>query len=130
VLCADDDPGFRGVVRTLIESLPGFRLVGEATSGQDAIATVTTLCPDLLLMDVRMPGMDGIDTARLLLRRDPNMVVVLMSASDLPPPSGITASGPRVIFVRKDHLCTRLLLDLWHGRRTRSGPNWLVLRLG
>jgi two-component system invasion response regulator UvrY len=130
VLCADDDSGFRGLLRILIEATPGFALIGEATSGQDAIAAVAAARPDLVLMDVRMPGIDGIETARMLMRRHPDVIIVLMSASEVPPASGIAPPGPSAIFVRKEHLCRQVLLDLWHGRRTCYGRNWVLVRLG
>jgi CheY-like chemotaxis protein len=120
VFCADDDPGFRGVLRTLIEATPGFALVGEAACGWDTVAAVAAVRPDLLLMDVRMPRMGGIEAARTLMGRDPELVIVLMSAAEMPPPSGLDTSGPRVIFVRKEHLCRSVLLDLWNRERAST----------
>jgi two-component system invasion response regulator UvrY len=129
VLCADDHPQCRSVLREVIAASPGFSQIGEAACGRDAIAAVATLRPDLLLMDVRMPGVDGIEAARILGARHQDLVVVLMSADYTPPPSGYAAAGTRVIFVRKQDLCPGLLADMWHGRRTRCGPNWVVVRL-
>jgi len=130
VFVADDDGHFRRALHGLIEATPGFRLLGEAGCGEDALGPVALLRPDLVLMDVRMPGIGGVEAARTLLSRSPELAVVLMSAQALPPPSGIATEGPRVLFVRKETLCRDLLLDLWRGRRTRSGPNWVVVRLG
>ncbi len=130
VLCADDHPGCRSVLREVISASPGFTQVGEAACGHDAIAAVATLRPDLVLMDVRMPGMGGIEAARALRARHQDLAVVLMSADDMPRPSGYATAGERVIFVRKQDLCPHLLADIWHGRRTRCGPNWVVVRLG
>lgn len=129
VFCADDDAGFRDVVRGLIENTPGFMLVGEASSGEEAVAAVPRLHPDLVLMDVRMSGMGGIEAARKLLRGDPEMIVVLMSAQELPPPCDDIRSAPVAMFVHKEHLCRRMLLELWRDRQ-RSGPNWVLVRLG
>lgn len=130
VLCVDDCHGFREVLRDLVAATPGFSLLGEAASGPEAIAAVQEHGPDLILMDVRMPGIDGIETAQRLLGGDPNLVVVLMSADEMPEPSGIDMLGPKVFFVLKDHLSSSLLLDLWRGRRTGGGPNWIPFRLG
>lgn len=129
VFIADDDPGFREVVRLLIDGMPDLTLVGEAACAEDAIDAVAMLQPDLVLMDVRMPSMGGIEAARTLLGRQADLAVVLMSAHELPAPSGVSNSGPRVMFVLKEHLCRRALLDLWYGRKTRSGPNWVAVRL-
>ena len=130
VFVADDDTRFRRVLRTLIERTPRLTLVGEASRGEDTVDPVALLGPDLVLMDVRMPGIGGIEAARMLLGRHPDLAVVLMSAHDVPPPSGIGATGPGAGFVRKEDLCADVLLDLWRGRHTRSGPNWVVVPLG
>ncbi len=123
VFCVDDSPGFLGVLRKLIEGTPGFTLIGEADCGEDAIAAVPRLRPDLLLMDVHMPGVGGIQAARILLRRHPELVVVLTSAGELPPASGIATSGQRMGFVRKEDLCRRVLLERWRDGRPCHGPN-------
>jgi two-component system, NarL family, invasion response regulator UvrY len=130
VLCADDQPMFRAALRELIAATPGFVLVGEATSGQQTLDAAAAVAPDLVLMDVRIPGVDGIATSRMLVGRQRDLIVVLMSARELPPPAGHATTGARAIFVRKQDLCRELLLDLWHGRRTRCGPNWIVVPLG
>jgi DNA-binding NarL/FixJ family response regulator len=120
VFVADDDARFRGLLRTLIGRTPRLSLVGEAACGEDTLSPVARLLPDLVLMDVRMPGIGGIEAARTLLRRHPGLAVVLMSAQE---PAPIATPGRKVTFVRKDHLCADVLVDLWRGRQTRSGPN-------
>src|SRR3954447_18595440 len=62
VVVVDDQLVFRQVARAVIAMTPGFELLGEAPSGEEAIAAVSDLHPDLVLLDVRMPGMDGIET--------------------------------------------------------------------
>ncbi len=57
------------------------------------------------------------------------MIVVLMSAQELPPPCDDITSAPVAMFVQKEHLCRRMLLELWRDRQ-RSGPNWVLVRLG
>jgi DNA-binding NarL/FixJ family response regulator len=113
-LVVDDQEPFRGALRQLVEAAPGFCLAGEASSGEDAIVAVGTLSPALVLMDVRMPGMGGIEAARSLARDHPEVMVVLLSVhgrEDLPPEllDGMDAAA----FVHKQNMRPRLLRDLW-----------------
>ena len=77
----DDHPGFRTVARRLLEGA-GFDVVMEAAEGESALAAVRTLHPDLVLVDVGLPGMDGIDVADLLAGEHAPPVVVLTSGRD------------------------------------------------
>lgn len=113
VLAVDDRAVFLRAARELIAATPGFCQVGEAESGVEALALAADLRPDLALVDVRMPDMDGIETARRLHASDPDMVVVLISLDEVPEvPSGDVAAC-----VRKQELSTRTLQRLWdeHG---------------
>jgi two-component system nitrate/nitrite response regulator NarL len=60
----------------------GFRLCGEAASGQEALQAVASLTPDLVLMDVHMPGMDGPETTKALLERHPGMKIIAWTVSE------------------------------------------------
>ena len=79
VLTVDDQRVFRRAMAKLIEAAPEFTQVGEAASGAEALELAADLRPDLVLVDVRMPDMDGIETARRLAGVDPRPVVVLVS---------------------------------------------------
>ena len=83
VLLVDDQERFRGALRELIACADGFALVGEASSGEEATRAVQTLAPQLVLMDVVMPGMGGIAAARTIIDRRPAPMVVLISVDDL-----------------------------------------------
>ena len=80
VVTVDDHEAFRRSIRDVIDATPGFELLGEAASGEAALALVAELSPELVLVDVRMPGMDGFETARRLRstasrrNRDPRLV--------------------------------------------------------
>lgn len=66
VLIADDEPLARERIRRLVEALPGYRVCGEATDGDSSLKQVAELEPDILLLDIRMPGMDGMEAASRL----------------------------------------------------------------
>jgi CheY-like chemotaxis protein len=114
VLAVDDQPVFLRAAQDLIAATPGFEQVGEARSGSEALEKAAALHPDLVLLDVRMPGMDGIETARRLADADPGAVVVLISLEAVPELAGCAAGH-----VRKQDLSVRKLRETWavHGRR-------------
>jgi DNA-binding NarL/FixJ family response regulator len=118
VVCVDDQACFRGVARDVIDATPGFEFAGEAEDGEQALLAVDRLCPELVLLDIRMPGMDGFEVAQRLRERHPETVVVLISIEepiDLP---SFARLGGAVPLVRKQDLGPRLLRRLWseHGR--------------
>ena len=122
VLTVDDQELFRGLARDVIEATPGFEAIGEAASGEEGLEAVERLSPELVLLDVRMPGMDGLEVARRLTAQHPETVVVLISIEEgIDVPSA--AQLDTVPLVRKQDFGPRLLRRLWseHGRgRTRA----------
>jgi len=119
VLVVDDHSAFRRVARALIEATDGFRAVGDAASGAEALRLADELRPDLVLMDVCMPDMDGFEAARQLTEGHPHSVVVLVSLDVVDAPPELVATFGAVALVRKDELTRSLLCDLWtaHGSR-------------
>jgi len=75
ILLVDDHQMMRDGLRMLLERAD-FRVVGEAATGQEALATARALRPDVVVMDISMPGMNGIDATRRLLAELPNTKVV------------------------------------------------------
>jgi len=121
VLVVDDQKVFREVMRAVVEATPGFALVGEASCGADALAAIDELDPELVIVDVRMPGMDGLELTHALLARAPAPVVVLVSAQSPPASLPIAANGRPVVFVAKERLCPAVLVEVWEERRP-AGP--------
>ena len=101
VLTVDDQAVFRGIAREVIDATPGFEAVGEAASGEEALEAVARLAPQLVLLDVRMPGLDGIEVARRLRVTHPDTVLVLISIEDWLDHPSAAQIAERVPLVRK-----------------------------
>ena len=81
VLVVDDHPSFRRCAGALLRA-EGFEVVGEAADGTAALALAAELAPELVLLDVQLPDLDGFEVAARLLARDPELKVVLVSSRD------------------------------------------------
>jgi two-component system invasion response regulator UvrY len=116
VLIVDDHAPFRTAASLVFDVLDGFEVVGEATSGEEALELATSLAPALVVMDIRLPGMNGVDATRRLVAVHPETVVLLVStydADDLP--LGAASSGA-LAYVHKEHLDADLVERLWSER--------------
>lgn len=82
VLLADDHPVYRLGLRALLESLEGFEVVGEAATGGEAVAATAELRPDVVVMDLHMPELDGIAATKSIVRSDPDRAVLILTHSD------------------------------------------------
>ena len=80
ILIVDDHEVVRKGVRSYLETLPDFRVVGEAGSGEEGIELVTELIPDIVLLDLIMPGMDGVETTRQIKKISPRTQVVVLTS--------------------------------------------------
>jgi DNA-binding NarL/FixJ family response regulator len=79
VLIADDHPLFRDGLRALLNSIPQTQLVGEASSGEEVLKQAAVLRPDVILMDIQMPGLNGIDATKLILDTNPNIGIIVLT---------------------------------------------------
>jgi DNA-binding NarL/FixJ family response regulator len=82
VVVADDHPGVRRSIRRMLESAADIDVVGEAANGWEAIHLVEELAPDVLLLDMEMPGLNGLEVARRVQNDAPAVCVVALSAYD------------------------------------------------
>jgi DNA-binding NarL/FixJ family response regulator len=79
VLIVDDQAPFRMAAHMVVDATDGFDVVGEAETGEDSVAMAAELHPDLVLMDVNLPGIDGLDATRQILADSDTVVVLLLS---------------------------------------------------
>jgi DNA-binding NarL/FixJ family response regulator len=117
VLTVDDQAVFRDVARDVIDATTGFESVGDAESGEEALAEVERLRPELVLLDVRMPGIGGIETARRITAAHPDTVVVLITIGDAEEFSEDAQTSGAAALVRKQEFGPALLRRIWdaHG---------------
>jgi DNA-binding NarL/FixJ family response regulator len=80
IILVDDHEVVRKGMRAYLDTLPDFRVVGEASSGEEAIGLVSELIPNLVLMDLIMPGMDGVETTRRIKKISPRTQVVVLTS--------------------------------------------------
>jgi DNA-binding NarL/FixJ family response regulator len=103
VLVVDDHAGFRAAARAMLEA-DGFAVVGEAVDGADAVRLADRLDPDVVLLDVHLPDMDGFAVSELLARLSPRPAVVLVSSRSIADLRRRVAASPVAGFLPKHHL--------------------------
>ena len=116
VIVVDDQAPFRLAARAVVRRTEGFELVGEAANGVEAISLTDSLHPDLVLMDINMPEMGGLEATRRILAEHPGTVVFLCSTYDVNDlPADAKTSGARA-YMHKEQFSPTALRRLWEER--------------
>ena len=126
VLVVDDQAPFRGAARAVLQMAAGFELVGEAESGEEAVEMATTLAPALVLMDINMTGISGIEATRQITAGHPDTMVVLLSTYRLEDLPAEARTSGAAAYVHKEELSPRLLRRLWDERGDARWPGAAV----
>ena len=123
VLVVDDQAPFRDAARAVIARVPGFQLVAEATSGEEAVEVVERVRPSVVLMDINMGAMDGLEATKLITTAHPETMVILVSTyteADMPPTARECGAAA---YVNKDELSPRVIRRLWEAG---GDPAWIA----
>jgi DNA-binding NarL/FixJ family response regulator len=113
VLIVDDQHPFRDVARTVISMTDGFAVAAEASSGEEAVEMAVAHRPDLVLMDINLPGINGIEACRRIKAANARITVILLSTySEADLPSDARDCGA-VEYVHKEDFGPTLVQDVW-----------------
>jgi DNA-binding NarL/FixJ family response regulator len=117
VLIVDDQHPFRDVARTVIGLTDGFVVAGEAGSGEEAVEMAIARAPDLVLMDINLPGINGIEACRRIKAVHPATTVILLSTySEADLPADARDCGA-IEYVHKEDFGPTLVQELWERAR-------------
>jgi DNA-binding NarL/FixJ family response regulator len=118
MMLVDDQADFRQAMQDMIGAMLDFEIVSECSSGEQSLREVDAVAPDLVLMDVRMPGMGGVEATRRIKERHPEVVVILISAEDADTclPDSAQSCGAAA-FVQKQDLRPSRVAELWSQHR-------------
>jgi DNA-binding NarL/FixJ family response regulator len=119
VLICDDQEAFRAVARDVVNATQGFHVVGEAETGEESVVAAGRLHPDLVLMDVHLPGIDGLEASRRIRAAHPKVAVLLLSTYDPEDFAARIAGSGAVAFISKAAFGPDGLTDAW----ARAAPS-------
>ena len=117
VVIVDDQAPFRDAATAVVETMPGYAVVGSAASGEDGLALTQELRPDVLLLDVNLPGMSGVEVARVLAGESTSTAVVLVSTYDVTELAEDVADCGAAGYLRKSDFGADRLLEVLAGER-------------
>jgi DNA-binding NarL/FixJ family response regulator len=117
VLIVDDQEPFRSASRMVVEMTPGFEVVGEAESGEDGVRQAAALRPDLVLMDVYLPGIDGLEATRQITALDDPPRVLVMSTHESEDFAESAVAAGAIAFLPKSDFGMDELQSAWDQAR-------------
>jgi len=123
VLIVDDQVPFRRAAASVVRVTGGFEVVGEAGSGEEAVELADALAPGLVLMDINMGGISGIEAARRITAASPQVVVVLLSTYQVDDLPADAASSGAAAYVNKEEFGPQVLKDVWAHRLVDDGQD-------
>jgi two-component system, NarL family, invasion response regulator UvrY len=121
VLIVDDQAPFREVARTVVELTDGFEVAGEAEDGEAAVAAALDLRPELVLMDVNLPGIDGLEATRRILREATGVVVLMLSTYEAEEYAPQAAEAGAAAYIPKSEFEPDRLAAAWAEARGGAG---------
>ena len=113
VLICDDQEPFRAAAREVVNATPGFEVVGETETGEESVLAAGRLHPDLVLMDVHLPGIDGLEASRRILAADPKVAILLLSTYDRDEFAARIPESGAIAFVSKATFGPDGLTEVW-----------------
>jgi DNA-binding NarL/FixJ family response regulator len=114
VLLVDDQAPFLRAMSAVVEETAGFDVVGEASSGEESVVAAAELLPDFVLMDVNLPGIDGLEATRRLRARHLPPVVLLLSTYDEDAGAQFVADCGAAAYVTKSAFAPERLREVWN----------------
>ena len=121
VLIVDDQEPFRQVARMVVELTSGFEVVGEAETGEDSVITSRVLKPDLVLMDVNLPGISGLEATEQILAEPSPPVVLVLSTYEPDEYAPRAAEAGAAAYIPKSVFDPQALADAWGRAGTCGG---------
>jgi DNA-binding NarL/FixJ family response regulator len=113
VLIVDDQESFRSAARMVVELTDGFALAGEAPTGEEGVELATDLNPDLVLMDINLPGIDGLEATRQIAQAHPEIHIIVLSTYEAGEYQSLAIDAGAQAFISKSDFEPATLAETW-----------------
>lgn len=115
VVLVDDQESFRSAARLVIDMIDGFELVAEAVSAEEGLELAASLAPDLVLMDINLPGIDGLEATRRIVDNAHGAKVIVLSTYEAAEYEARSLAAGAVAFMSKSEFAPETLRRVWEG---------------